>query len=134
MRPLDININIPNVEEVKAHVKKHQVAYSFGAGAVVAGFTCLIMRGAYAGIQRVPGGSDTIHVKPLAFFSRQNVTTVIEREGRGHPGYIIQCLETGKIFRSQIEAAANMNVYPSLMSGHLNGKFPDVHGYHFERI
>ena len=59
---------------------------------------------------------------------------MIDREGRGHPGWPVRNLETKHVFLSQKEAANAFNIPESLMSGHINGKFPDVDGLHFERI
>jgi hypothetical protein len=44
---VDINIHFPDLPDfkgIKAHVEKHKVAYSVGAGIVIAGITCYIMR------------------------------------------------------------------------------------------
>ena len=78
--------------------------------------------------------SEAIAIRPLSFFSTQNVVTVIEREGRGHPGYLVRCLETGRVFPSQDAAARSIGAYPSILSSHLQGKHSDVFGLHFERI
>jgi len=133
-------LNFDNlVESVKSHVKRHQVIYSLGAGVGIAGITSLIMRGQCAGIQRVPDRTLTsVFARPLFIFSNHNkmntTVAIFLRDGRGHPGYPIRCMETGDIFPSQDKAALAFGVYPSLLSGHLNGKFPDVHGWHFERL
>jgi hypothetical protein len=102
-----------------------------GIGISIAGITCVIMRGSDAGIHRVP---EAIAIRPLSIFSRQNVVTVIERDGRGHPGYLVQCVETGQIFPSQDAAARSVGAYPSILSSHLQGKHPDVYGFHFKRM
>ena len=121
---------------VKKHVEEHCFAYIAVTGAAVAGITCCIMRGRHAEIPRVSDGPDTVTVRPLSFFSRQEntITTVIEREGRGHPGYRVRCLETGEEFASQGEAARALKALPAIVSGHLKGKVDDVHGHHLERI
>lgn len=97
------------------------------------------MRGRYAGIRGVPDEGSLMTrtvVRPLAFLSKQNtaVVTVIEREGRGHPGYLVRCLETNDIYPSQTAAAKALDIPPSVITDHINGKFPDAHGFHIERI
>lgn len=127
------------VDGVKEHIKRHKVAYSCGVTAVVtAGITCLIMKGRHA---ELLSGSDTaensVFVRPFNLFSNRcnvNVVNVLEREGRGHPGYIVRCLETGTEFFSQKKAASNENVSDAIMSLHLRGKIDDINGYHFERL
>lgn len=132
-------------DEVKSHFEKYKFVYlAGGIGVGVAGFTYLIMRGHYTGIQGVPesgiqgvlDGPAKVAVSPLAFFSHQtnNVVAVIEREGRGHPGYPVWCSETNESWPTQNAAAKGLGVYPSLVSGHLNGKFPDVDGKHLHRV
>jgi len=134
-------------DEIKSHFERHKVAYIAGAvgtGIGIAGITCLIMRGHYTGIQGVPesgirgvpDGPAKVAVSPLAFLSHQtnNIVAVIEKDGRGHPGYPVWCLETNESWPTQNEAAKGLGVYPSLVSGHLNGKFPDVDGKHLQRV
>lgn len=123
-------------EAVKKHLDRHRVIYISGAvGVLSAGITYVITREAYAGIIEVPDGH-IVTVRPLSFLSKQivNVVTVIEREGRGHPGYRILCLETGEIFESQRKASEALLVFPGVVSDHLRGKVEDIHGLHFQRI
>lgn len=129
-------------EAVKEHVTFYKAYYISGAGGVLLGgfavFTYSIMRGHYADGRGLSGNSTEFNVRPLSFLSKQNVNTkivnVVEREGRGHPGYIVRCKETGDIFQAQYLAAEAFNIPKSVLAGHLNGKFDDVDGLHFERI
>ena len=121
--------------KIKQHFIENKKFYiGTGCGFVFAGITCSVIRGRSVEIPRVSNGSDVITTRPFSFFSKQNVVTVIKREGRGHPGYRVRCLETGAEFMSQGEAARELGAYPSVISGHLNGKLPNVHGLHLERI
>jgi hypothetical protein len=125
------------IEKIKQHIRDNREIYiAAGAGLVAgAGITLLITRGRHAGIQGVPGTAEnSVFVRPFNFLSPNTILTVFEREGRGHPGYIIQCLETGETFPSQVQAANVMNIPETLLSAHLRGKFPDVDGLHFERL
>jgi hypothetical protein len=93
------------------------------------------MKGRYAGIQGVPGtAATTVFVRPFSFFSKSTVITVIQREGRGRPGFLTYCLETGQAFSSQRMAAISQGVDDAVMSLHIRGKLPDVNGFHFERL
>jgi hypothetical protein len=125
-------------KNVKSHFERHKVAYSLGAGVAVAGITCLIMRG--TGVRGAPGVSGVrgapTNIASFIFRSPQtvNITTVLDREGRGHPGWPVRNLETKRIFFSQKEAADAFGIRKGVMSGHINGKFPDIDGLHFERV
>jgi hypothetical protein len=132
-------------EGITNHVKRHKVAYSFGAGIAVAGFTCLIMRGVYS--QHIGGtigtpaqgtigtlGVSDVSIRPLSFFSRQNVVTVIEANRKGPPSWVVRCKETSDIFMSQKAAAIEMGLAHDHLSNHLNGLRDNVNGFTFERI
>lgn len=124
---------------VKEHFKRHKTTYLVAGTAVtVAGITYLIMRG--TGAQRVPGveGAQRVPANTASFIFKNkqtvNVTTVLEREGRGHPGWPVKNLETKHVFLSQNAAAEAFDINPGVLSGHLTGKFPDANGLHFERV
>ena len=98
-------------------------------------------RGASLGVCRAGGTglhSGSVFARPLFLFSNHNkminVVAVIEREGRGHPGYPVICKETGDLFLTQNGAAAWAGVNPLSMTRHLQGKFPNLNGLHFERV
>jgi hypothetical protein len=127
-------------DKIKAHVGRHKTVYFLGAGITVAGITCFIMRGRLAGLGYA--GPDTatkiVFERPLFLFSNRNkvinVVAVTARDGRGHPGYLVVCEETGDIFLSQIGAAVWAGVSDAIMSLHIRGKLPDVNGLHFKRL
>lgn len=62
------------------------------------------------------------------------VVNVFEREGRGHPGYMVRCLENGLTYNSQKAAAMDLDLNEMRLSQHLNGAREQVGGLHFERI
>jgi hypothetical protein len=121
---------------IREHVERHKVVYSVGAIVVVAGITYLIMKGRTIGVaSSIPNGSEMITNRPFTFFSnRTNIITVLEREGRGHPGFRILCDETGQTWDSQIKAAADAGTHPIYMSKHVRGEMSDIHGKHYRRI
>jgi|KBSMisStaDraftv2_1062788.scaffolds.fasta_scaffold27891_6 hypothetical protein len=118
------------IDQVKAHISRNRERYITGSVVVVAGITCYIVRG-----RTVAGfAASEVNIRPFAFFSKQNVVTVIEREGRGHPGYLVKCLETGDIFRTQGDAARALGVDGKTMTRHILGDLPHVNDLHFERL
>lgn len=124
---------------IKAHIERHRKFYYMGSLAVVAGITYAITRSTIA--QRVMGeGLNAQRVltntASFSFACPQtiNVTTVLDREGRGHPGWPVRNLDTQRVFFSQREAAEAFGITPGVLSGHLKGKFPDANGLHFERV
>lgn len=126
------------IEGIKAHIQKRKIAYSFGTGVVIAGITIYIMRsialqrGANVGI--LQRGVTNI-ASPFSFNNKQsiNIITVLESQ-KGHPGWPIRCIETGKKWLTQGSAAKDLGVSESVMSGHIQGKLPDIYGLHFERM
>lgn len=131
---LEHTINKEQLEKAKNAIKKNWTP--FVAGAIFAGFTYGIMRGRNVGLLR---GSTSIvryaalEIRPLSFFSKQTVVVVV-REGRGHPGYLTKCLETGQTFLTQGDAARYAGSNATSMSRHMFGDLPHVNGFHFERI
>lgn len=128
-----------SIEKIKTHVRDHKVFYtSLGSGVVFAGITYVIMRSiaAQGGASEDNAQGGLINTASLIFKSTQtvNVVTVLDREGRGHPGYPVRNLETKRVFLSQKDAAEAFKIPEGLLSGHINGKFPDVDGLHFERV
>lgn len=123
------------ITKLKEHIVKHKEVYIASGICFFAGFTIAIMRGKRAELQR---GSDGLIVTthPFNFLTNRstNILIVNQKEGRGHPGYLIRCLEDNSVYPSQEQAAEAMKVYPSVISGHLKGKIADVHGFHFERL
>jgi hypothetical protein len=133
-----MEIELPIVEKTKAHFRKYKTWYCCaGAGLLGAGITLVIVRGRHAGVGNAASdGPAKVTVRPLSFLSKQNtnVVTVFERQGRGHPGYMVRCLETNVGYPSQGAAAEAAGVHKTVMSRHLNGMFPDANGLHFERL
>lgn len=53
---------------------------------------------------------------------------------RGHPGNVIQCNETGKVYASQNLAAHILNIDPAELSQHMRGKRHHAGGLTFTKI
>lgn len=129
------------VQKIKQHIKDNKKVYVNGISIVViAGLTTLIMRDRHAVLQTGADGLDVTTVRSFNFnfLARQlesgNVTTVISRDGRGHPGYITRWLEEMIDYETQGLAASEHGVPASVMSAHIQGKIPDVNGNHFVRV
>jgi hypothetical protein len=114
------------------------VAYWTGSVVVVAGITYVITRSTAA--HGGAGGGNALggltNTASFIFRNKQTikVTAVLDREGRGHPGWPVRNEETKHIFFSQREAARAFDIPEGRLSGHIKGLYPDVDGLHFERI
>lgn len=129
------------LEKIKTHVQKHKAVYTCGAVALAtAGITTLVMRDRYEalvtdGAYGLKTADTSVTMRSLSFLSSQNnIVSVITRNGRGHPGYLVHCLDSDEYFSSQREAALACDVSETLLSKHLNGKLPNVDGRIFNRI
>jgi hypothetical protein len=151
------------IEKIINHVKEHKVEYILGGitlGSAI--FTGIKMRDRHAVVgnaasdgpdvatMRSPSGkahinghtdSGKAHINGHTIFSfmgknsnNKSIVNVIEREGRGHPGYIVRCLENEIGYLSQKLACDDLDINYKHMSDHLNGRRPDINGLHFERI
>lgn len=110
-------------DKIVTHVKDHKWIYIAGAGSFVAGVLVapkqIVIVDALKGIQWRSPAANT-------------VTAVLAR--RGHPGYIIQCNETGEVFASIQRAAEAMNISRPNLSAHLNGRLDQVSGHTFTKL
>lgn len=128
--------------DVKTHIKEHKEAYIIGGIClgigVLAGITWAIVRSntAQRGVSECAAQLGNANTASFTFRSPQtiNITTVVDRDGRGHPGWPVRNLEMNRIFFSQREAASAFDISEGALSGHLQGKYPDVAGLHFERV
>lgn len=124
------------LDQTKTHVKKHQVAYSFGAGVVVAGFTCIIMRDVRS-FESIGRGIAVTAERGIAVLGKKvemNNVSYFYSNRQGPPSWVVRCLETNDIFSSQSAASKYLGLTASELSQHLNGRKDHVLGYHFERI
>lgn len=122
----------------KKHVEKHKVAYAAGGAAIGAG-AIFGFAGYSLGVRSAPDVIQTF------VNSTDNVGTVINKSknvdvvikylnARNYNANPVRCLETLQEFPSQEEAAEAFQMAATILSKHLNGKFPDAKGFHFERI
>ena len=137
MPTVEHKLNFDNiVEGVKRHIKQHQVIYSLGAGVGIAGITCLIMRDVTF-TESISRGNAVTAKRGIAVLGKRvvmNNVSYISSRRQGPPSWVIRCKETDQIFTSQAAAAMLMDITPSELSQHLNGRKPHALGWHFERI
>lgn len=141
---------------IKEHLCRYQVIYiSATSSMVVAGVTWFIMR-KNTGLLCGPGfellseskepGKVAVNSTARSFSfnfltkdsgnqkTRNNIYATIHNGNKGSSGFITRSLDTGQLFETQKAAAEAFEIPQSILSSHLNGKFDDAIGYHFERI
>jgi hypothetical protein len=116
---------VKKYEQIKAHVRRNEKAYYIGTIVVVAGVTFLVTRRVYA--------PSSLFAKKIVIKDSVMIFSTYARQ-QGPPSWVVRCVENGEIFTSQADAAARMGLSASNLSSHLNGKYADVSGYHFERV
>jgi hypothetical protein len=123
------------IDSIKVHVGKHKIAYSVGTIVVIAGITCVIMRGVAS--QYISRGISVTADRGISVIGKNVVmknVSYISSNRMGAPSWVVRCRETGEIFRAQRAAAIGMGLPESEISKHLNGVMDNVRGFTFERI
>lgn len=128
------------VDAIKDHVKRHRIAYLLGSSAVVAGVVYFFTRSTTA-VERVSEGVNAqeglVNTASLSVSGKnhtlKNVSFILSNR-QGPPSWVVRCVETDKIFTSQLSAAKEMGLPAKEISRHLNGLRDHVRGFHFERI
>ena len=111
------------LEKIKTHVKTHKFTYiSGGAGLVV---------GAVATVLLTNRGTAMNANMARIFSPGENNLVQIFLAPLGHPGNVVQCLETGSTYASQGELARTLGVEASTVSRHLGGHIEDLFGKHY---
>ena len=111
-------------DQDKTHWEKYRIYYLCAAALLVGVGIGLLCR---ANINLSIGGRNNTQV-----IAKNLIVSQLER--RGHPGWIVRCIETGEVFASQNRAAEVTGINPGRLSEHLNGKTPHDQGYTFERV
>jgi hypothetical protein len=124
-------------DKVKKHLQDHKKLYiGLGVGVVFAGITYLVMRGVAS--QHISRGTSVTADRGISVIADRSVVKdnvfLISSRRQGAPSWVVRCLETDRIFTSQLSAATEMGLPASEISKHLNGGSSHVRGYHFERI
>jgi hypothetical protein len=113
------------VEKVKKHFSENKQLYiGIGIGVVVTVVSVVICR------------STQIAITNPALVNWKPVSNVVQVQmiRPGPKSFVIQCLETQKTWPSMRAAAKDLGLHPSAITNHINGKFPDAGGFHFEKL
>lgn len=120
------------MDKVKNHFKKHKNKYLIGLGAVAcvgAGVGVGYSLGTHhtlKAISKTPQQPQVVNtISPV--FNNDNSSSNVVNMG-GHQSKLVECLETGEIWKSVNEAASSAGVHPTNMSKHLNGRSDKVNG------
>jgi hypothetical protein len=119
------------IDRIKLHFKENYKSYLIGAGCLSTGYI-LGRRMAPDVIQTFTNSTD--NVAPIINRSK-NVDLVIKYLNvRNYNAKPVRCVETNETWPSQEEAAEAFQMAATILSKHLNGKYPDAKGFHFEWI
>ena len=111
-------------DRVKTHFADNKQIYiAVGVGIVVG-----------AAVATTVVKRDAVKVVTLRIFSPGDNLIITNLERRGHPGYLVRCLETGEVYSSINRAAKACSVNAGNLCRHLNGHLEHVKGLHFEKI
>jgi hypothetical protein len=136
-------------DKIKAHFEDHKQFYiGLGIGLGLAGITWLIVKERYptltdsVGVAREPRTVLVAGAEPTGsltfakslFGDATNVVTTNYNGGRGNPGFITRCVETGELFLTQGDAARAFGIPESILSKHLNYGRELLENLHFERV
>lgn len=114
-------------DDVVEHVKKHKEAYIVGAlGVLGIVITVVILKNHTINNFDASGNSGALLIQPKI----ENFNFV----SPGNGGNVIHDTTTGVIYPSQNAAAEALGVSKSLMSGHIQGKIPDLRGHVLEKV
>jgi hypothetical protein len=113
-----------NAHAALQHVRDNKATYMVGAGMFGAG---LIIR-SRPELKQVIGSFNVMYKSDMT-----NVT-VTQLARRGHPGYMIKCVDTGETYASIRRACEAMGLNRVEMYKHLQGEMPNVRGHIFENL
>lgn len=114
-------------QKVKDHVKKHKGVYIAGTAGVAVGATAAIVF-TKSNIQIVDSCKVTL------FQWKSPTVNNVQLVRRGHPGYRIQCNETGESFASIRRTAEALGLNRSHIQEHLKGARESVNGFTFQNL
>jgi hypothetical protein len=125
------------LEKAKRFIKRNWKPFvvGVGVGVGIAGITYAITRGVASQPISVSIGdaaSDSIGIAGKSVVM-SNVS-FISANRQGPPGWVVRCIETGDIFRSQRAAEIAMDLTIHNVSKQINGIIDHANGFHFERI
>jgi hypothetical protein len=114
------------IEKIKQHVVRNKKVY-------IAGGVCFVLGAATAIVLKDKGS--LVSVKEFLNMKWHSPTTnQFIMPALGHPGNVVQCIETGTVYASEGEAARTAGVSVSYMSRHLHDMVDHINGNHFKVI
>ena len=116
---------VQKYEQIKAHVRKNQKTYYISTIFVVAGVTFLVTRRVYR--------PDYVFAKKVVIKDSMLFFGTFARD-QGPPSYLVECVETGAKYLSQVACADAEGISASTLSQHLNGARDHIHGKHYVRL
>jgi hypothetical protein len=125
---MEIVINVPFVDKIGVHLKKHKTKYFVGTGViVVAGIAYYI--GTRNGSSRLLSPNASI----FGINNKMDQTVIQLAERSGPPSWKTFCWETGEEVNSQRAMAYLHRISEHDLSDHLNGHLENVGGKHYGR-
>lgn len=123
------------LSKIKRHINENRKLYLMGT-------TCVLTGAAVAALYYhkiiIPGlpKAELINAPTLTTNGDNSpIVSIIQTlERRGHPGNVIQCVETGEIFASQRRVCEVFDISSSALSKHLNGLKESIKDLHFKRL
>lgn len=109
-------------ERIVQHLKEHKTTYIFGAVGVVAGVA--------VGVSLRSPKTPEINV-PIVNNNTPSMSNTVNNVVNNMGGYstkLVECLETGQVWKSVKDAAEAVGVSASTMSKHLNGRTDHIDG------
>lgn len=116
-------------QKVKDHFKKYKFAYIAGTAGIAVGVAGTLLV--------CSGSSGNQAVQKVTALKTGDITQNVVQVHMTRPGpksFVVQCIETQETWPSIRQAAQGLGVSPSLISGHLKGKFPSVDGFTFTKL
>lgn len=125
---MEVTINIPFVDGIAEHIKKHKTTYMIGISILVIGGIIYYI-GISPGSTRV--GSPSASIFGINNKIDQRVTTLVDRPGP--PSWIIGKVGTDEAWLSQHAAAFAEGIGERDLRAHLNGFVDNINGERYYR-
>lgn len=114
-------------DKIKKHLKDHKAVYITGGVCLAVGVTAGIVLGR-GGIQIAVANPAVMNWKPVANTIQINMTRP------GPKSFVVQCLESQKVWPSIRAAAKDLGIPHNIIAEHLKGTHPDAKGLHFVKL
>lgn len=116
-------------ERIVNHLKEHKTTYICAAAGAVAGAAVGVVVGVSLRSPKMPEINVPIVNNNTPVFNNINTNTM-----GGYSTKLVECVETGQIWKTVKDAAEAAGVSATTMSGHLNGRQDHISGLHYTII